>query len=58
MVTAGALGMTLHQVFLNIGEETVQAGTASLLVATAPVIALILARDADSPPSNDDAARP
>jgi drug/metabolite transporter (DMT)-like permease len=40
----GLTGMTLYHLFLNSGEVDVPAGTASLLVATAPVFAALLAR--------------
>jgi drug/metabolite transporter (DMT)-like permease len=33
----GATGMTAYQLLLNAGEEVVPAGTASLLIATAPI---------------------
>jgi drug/metabolite transporter (DMT)-like permease len=39
----GAAGMTAYQLLLNAGERVVPAGTASLLVATAPVYASLLA---------------
>jgi len=39
----GLAGMTGYQLLLNAGERTVPAGTASLLVATAPVYASVLA---------------
>jgi drug/metabolite transporter (DMT)-like permease len=39
----GLAGMTLYQVLLNDGETVVPPGTASLLVATAPVFAGLLA---------------
>lgn len=37
MVAAGLIGMTVYQTLLNNGEEVVEAGTASILIATAPV---------------------
>jgi drug/metabolite transporter (DMT)-like permease len=40
---AGLAGMTGYQLLLNAGERVVPAGTASLLVATAPVYATVLA---------------
>jgi drug/metabolite transporter (DMT)-like permease len=43
IVGCGATGMTAYQLLLNSGERTVPAGTASLLVATAPVFAAVLA---------------
>ena len=39
----GLAGMTGYQLLLNAGERVVPAGTASLLVATAPVYASLLA---------------
>jgi drug/metabolite transporter (DMT)-like permease len=39
----GLAGMTVYQLLLNLGERVVPAGTASLLVATAPVYASLLA---------------
>ena len=52
----GLAGMTGYQLLLNAGERVVPAGTASLLVATAPVYASLLAvaflgeqRPADTP---------
>lgn len=39
----GLTGMTAYQLLLNSGERTVPAGTASLLVATAPIFAALLA---------------
>ena len=39
----GLAGMTAYQLLLNTGERVVPAGTASLLVATAPVYASLLA---------------
>lgn len=39
----GMTGMTAYQLLLNAGERTVPAGTASLLVSTAPVFAAVLA---------------
>ncbi len=41
---AGLTGMTLYQLLLNGGQRTVPAGTASLLVATAPIGTALLAR--------------
>jgi drug/metabolite transporter (DMT)-like permease len=39
----GATGMSAYQLLLNWGEVRVPAGTASLLVATAPVFSVVLA---------------
>lgn len=39
----GLSGMTAYQLLLNAGERTVPAGTASLLVNTAPIFAALLA---------------
>ena len=39
----GLAGMTAYQLLLNLGERVVPPGTASLLVATAPVFAGVLA---------------
>jgi drug/metabolite transporter (DMT)-like permease len=43
IVVCGALGMTAYQLLLNAGERSVPAGTASLLVGTAPLFAALLA---------------
>ena len=43
LVLVALSGMTLYQVLLNAGEVTVDAATASLLVATAPIFTAILA---------------
>ncbi|HUA43501.1 MAG TPA: EamA family transporter [Streptosporangiaceae bacterium] len=43
IAACGLAGMTAYQLLLNTGEEVVPAGTASLLVATAPVYASLLA---------------
>jgi drug/metabolite transporter (DMT)-like permease len=39
----GASGMTAYQLLLNWGEQRVPAGTASLLIAVAPVFSVLLA---------------
>jgi drug/metabolite transporter (DMT)-like permease len=39
----GLSGMTVYQLLLNAGERTVPAGTASLLIATAPVYSALIA---------------
>jgi drug/metabolite transporter (DMT)-like permease len=43
ITVCGLAGMTAYQLLLNAGEQVVPAGTASLLVATAPVYATLLA---------------
>jgi drug/metabolite transporter (DMT)-like permease len=43
LIVAGALGMTAYQLLLNAGEESVTAGTASLLVSMSPILAALLA---------------
>jgi drug/metabolite transporter (DMT)-like permease len=43
IAVCGVAGMTGYQLLLNAGERVVPAGTASLLVATAPVYASLLA---------------
>src|SRR6185437_5945911 len=43
IAVCGLTGMTAYQLLLNAGERVVPAGTASLLVATAPVYASLLA---------------
>jgi terminal-alkyne amino-acid exporter len=43
IAVCGLAGMTVYQLLLNTGERVVPAGTASLLVATAPVFASLLA---------------
>lgn len=40
---AAATGMTAYQLLLNAGQEQVTAGTASLLIATSPVLTALLA---------------
>lgn len=39
----GLSGMTVYQLLLNAGERTVPAGTASLLIATAPIYSALFA---------------
>jgi drug/metabolite transporter (DMT)-like permease len=41
VVAAGLLGQTLYQGLLMTGERTVPAGTASLLIATAPIFSVV-----------------
>jgi drug/metabolite transporter (DMT)-like permease len=43
VLVAGVLGQTLYQGLLMTGERTVPAGTASLLIATAPVFSVLAA---------------
>jgi len=43
IAVCGLAGMTGYQLLLNAGERVVPAGTASLLIATAPVYASLLA---------------
>ncbi|WP_218105111.1 DMT family transporter [Micromonospora rhizosphaerae] len=43
IVGCGLTGMTAYQILLNAGERSVPAGTASLLVNTAPIVASVLA---------------
>lgn len=43
MLLLGALGFAVYHVALNYGEQTVTAGAASFLIATAPVFVAILA---------------
>ncbi|WP_121641982.1 DMT family transporter [Bacillus vallismortis] len=40
----GILGFALYHILLNIGEKTVSAGVASLLVTTAPIFSAMLSR--------------
>src|SRR3954470_4026342 len=42
IVAAGATGMTASQLLLTSGEQTVPAGTASLLVSTGPIFVALL----------------
>ncbi|SFG48843.1 DMT family transporter [Streptomyces mirabilis] len=42
IILCGATGMTAYQVLLNWGEVHVEAGTASLLIAIAPVFSVLL----------------
>src|SRR5690625_5875269 len=39
----GFLGFSIYHTFLNIGERTVDAGTARLLVSTTPLLSALLA---------------
>ncbi|CQR46616.1 putative inner membrane transporter YedA [Paraliobacillus sp. PM-2] len=39
----GFLGFSVYHTFLNLGERTVDAGTASLLVSTTPILSALLA---------------
>src|SRR5262249_16213664 len=43
LLAAGALGVALYNLALNTGEQSVNAGTASLLVSASPVFAAVLA---------------
>jgi drug/metabolite transporter (DMT)-like permease len=43
IAVCGATGMSAYQILLNWGEVHVPAGTASLLIATAPVFSVLLA---------------
>lgn len=43
VVFAGALGITGYQVLLGLGEQTVDAGTAALLTALSPLLAVAMA---------------
>ncbi|RSM87598.1 EamA/RhaT family transporter [Kibdelosporangium aridum] len=43
IIGCGLTGMTAYQLLLNAGERSVSAGTASLLVNTAPIVAAVLA---------------
>jgi drug/metabolite transporter (DMT)-like permease len=43
LAACGAAGMAGYQLFLTIGERRVEAGTASLIVNTAPLFATVLA---------------
>ena len=43
IAVCGLSGMTVYQLLLNAGERTVSAGTASLLIATAPIYSALLA---------------
>lgn len=43
VVVSGALAFTVYHVALNYGEVTVSAGSASLLIATAPIFTALLA---------------
>lgn len=50
VLAVGVLGMTAYQLLLNSGEQTVEAGTASILVATAPIFVALLAGAAGAAP--------
>ncbi|MCW2528455.1 MAG: protein of unknown function transrane [Pseudonocardiales bacterium] len=43
IAVCGLSGMTVYQLLLNLGERSVPAGTASLLIASAPIYSLLLA---------------
>jgi drug/metabolite transporter (DMT)-like permease len=43
IAVCGLSGMTAYQLLLNLGERSVPAGTASLLIASAPIYSLLLA---------------
>ena len=43
IVLCGTTGVAAYQLLLNAGERTVDAGTASLLIATAPIYSLLIA---------------
>jgi drug/metabolite transporter (DMT)-like permease len=43
LIFLGALGFSIYHACLNLGEKTVSAGAASLLISTTPVITAILA---------------
>jgi drug/metabolite transporter (DMT)-like permease len=43
LALAGFLGFTLYNVALNIGEQSIPAGTASLIVASAPIYVALFA---------------
>ena len=43
IVVCGLLGMALYQLLLNLGERSVDAGMASLLILTAPIHSALLA---------------
>lgn len=43
LLVAGVLGMTGYQLLLNLGQVEVVAGTASIIIATAPALTAILA---------------
>jgi drug/metabolite transporter (DMT)-like permease len=44
LLFAGAIGMTAYQLLLNTGETVVEAGTASLLIATSPIWVAVLSQ--------------
>ncbi|MES5396435.1 EamA family transporter [Bacillus amyloliquefaciens] len=44
ILSLGVLGFALYHILLNIGEKTVSAGIASLLVTTAPIFSAVLSR--------------
>lgn len=44
ILSLGFLGFALYHILLNIGEKTVSAGIASLLVTTAPIFSAVLSR--------------
>lgn len=44
ILACGLFGFTVYHAGLNFGERSVEAGTASLLIATAPVFVALLAR--------------
>jgi len=44
VIVSGLLGMALYQLLLNVGEQSVDAGVASLLILTSPIHSALLAR--------------
>ena len=50
VILVGVFGMTLYQLLLNSGERTVEAGTASILIATAPIFVSLMGRFIGAPP--------
>jgi terminal-alkyne amino-acid exporter len=50
VLLVGLFGMALYQLLLNSGERTVDAGTASILIATAPIFVSLMARFIGAPP--------
>ncbi|MGE5624648.1 MAG: DMT family transporter [Bacillota bacterium] len=44
LIAAGVIGIALYQLSLITGEESVDAGTASLIINTSPIITALLAR--------------
>ncbi|WP_236646522.1 DMT family transporter [Aristophania vespae] len=43
LVLSGILGITLYNIFFNLGEQSVSSGVTSLIIASAPIMAGLMA---------------